>query len=474
MAVDDDEELTVDDLDELEDDADADNAAAPTPESETESELPADEDGDPPWGPTITVNDTTYAVSLFWQPLQDTDDPYPEVKETVDNFMEGADLFCLRSGTSPQYGIGNSTEGHKAGMPSAAAALADTFRDKPSSVAVFEVDEGWWFIAIRNDLILSEEDLLYLNEEDAKRAFFAMMAVPDWGRKIAPASWEIEGTEEVDLWDLLKSPGGSKLMHINNAQRQKIKLIAIGAAVVLAFVLYKAVISPLFFTTAKPVIRPLAPMKPLFEEEAPPPPPEIVVKPWEKLMVPEDFMNRCQAAVQQLKSMIIPGWDLEPMTCTPSGVSTGWTMRQGHLGWFKRAIEEYNTRGLDYLLDETGKSAVATLAIGDIAVHHEEPKYEYADLHEELTDIFQAIKMEISMEQIPIQREIPRDADGNPAGPPRVTVYPRLTFSFTSDLPMDYWLDMFKKFPGLEVLQLSYTPGDNTWTYEGQIYEPVM
>ena len=38
MAVDDDEELTVDDLDELEDDADADNAAAPTPESETESE----------------------------------------------------------------------------------------------------------------------------------------------------------------------------------------------------------------------------------------------------------------------------------------------------------------------------------------------------------------------------------------------------------------------------------------------------
>ena len=50
------EELSVDDLDELEQQSDSQSATA-------------EEDGDPPWGATITVNDTTYAVSLFWQPL---------------------------------------------------------------------------------------------------------------------------------------------------------------------------------------------------------------------------------------------------------------------------------------------------------------------------------------------------------------------------------------------------------------------
>ena len=49
---DDDEELSVDDLDELEEEASGSPAAT-------------DEDGDPPWGATMTVNDTTYAVSLF-------------------------------------------------------------------------------------------------------------------------------------------------------------------------------------------------------------------------------------------------------------------------------------------------------------------------------------------------------------------------------------------------------------------------
>ena len=125
MAVDDDEELTVDDLEEESGEDDV------LIGQDTEE----DENSEPSWGPTMVVNDTTYAVTLFWQPLQDTNDPYPEVQETVDNFMEGADLFCLRQGTSPQYGIGNSTEGHKAGMPSAAAAIAELFQDKPSSVA---------------------------------------------------------------------------------------------------------------------------------------------------------------------------------------------------------------------------------------------------------------------------------------------------------------------------------------------------
>ncbi|MGN1080027.1 MAG: type 4b pilus protein PilO2 [Alphaproteobacteria bacterium] len=460
MAVDDDEELTVDDL-----------------EDESDGELPVEqgaeeeENSEPSWGPTIVVNNTTYAVTLFWQPLQDTNDPYPEVQETVDNFMEGADLFCLRQGTSAQYGIGNSTEGHKAGMPSAAAAIAELFQDKPSSVAVFEVDEGWWFIAIRNDLILSEEDMLYLNEEDAKRAFYAMMAVPDWGRKIAPASWEIEGTEEVDLWDILKTPGTSKLMHINKNQRQKMKLITIGAGVLVLLIGYK-LISGLFFSEKKQVIRPLAPLKPLFEEEAPKQQ-EVIVRPWEKLLVTEDLLNRCQAAVRQVKSMVVPGWTLGQISCSAAGLSTTWTMQWGHLGWIKRAFEEYNTRGLDFLIDNSGKTAVVSLSIGDVAIHSQAPKLMTYEAREELNNIFQAINHPISLQDDKAKLQKKTSADGLNQQTTAIATYPKLKFSFSSDLPMEEWLTMFNKFPALEILQLNYDPNSNIWTYEGHIYEPI-
>lgn len=460
MAVDDDDELTVDDL---EDESDEDILD----EQESEEE---GEESEPSWGPTIVVNNTTYAVTLFWQPLQDTNDPYPEVQETVDNFMEGADLFCLRQGTSPQYGIGNSTEGHKAGMPAAAAVIAELFQDKPSSVAVFEVDEGWWFIAIRNDLILSEEDMLYLNEDDAKRAFYAMMAVPDWGRKVAPASWDIEGTEEVDLWDLLKSSGSSKLMHINKAARQKMKMIAIGAGVLVLLLGWK-LISGLFFTEKKAVIKPLAPLKPLFEEEAPVQQ-EVIVRPWEKLVVTEDLLNRCQAGVFQVKSMVVPGWTLGQISCSPAGLSTTWSMQWGHLGWIKRAFEEYNTRDLDFLIDNAGKTAVATLSIGDVALHSQAPKLMAYEAREEINNIFQAINMQINLSEERSSVKI-KTNKGLMTGTEINTVYPRLKFSFSSDLPMDEWLTFFNKFPALEILQLNYDPNSNIWTYEGQIYEPI-
>ena len=457
MATDDEDELTVEDLEDSEESGDS------------------EESSDPTWGASIVVNNVTYAVSLFWQPLQNPTDPYPEVKETVENVMEGADLFCTRSGTSPQYGIGNSAEGHKVGMPSAAAAIAELFQDKPSSVAVFEVDEGWWFIAVRNDLILSEEDILYLKEDDAKKAFYAMMAVPDWGRKIAPASWEIEGTEEVDLWDLLKNPGTAKLMHINRTN-PKMKLVFLGAGLLLLFAGWNLVSGMFGTTKKKPVIRPLAPVKTYVEEEEEE---KVVVenkavaRPWETLVVTEDLMNRCQIAIIQLKSIVVPGWEMGDISCSATGASVTWSMKWGDLGWLKRAFQEYDIRGLDYLIDNTGQSALVSLAIGNIAVHSETPKIMAYEAREELTNIFQATGLPISLKDERTTRVQKVDKNGLASEISEIKTYPKLLFSFNSELPMEAWLGLFNKFPALELTLLKYHPKSNSWTYEGRIYEPL-
>ena len=67
-------------------------------------------------GTSIVVDGVEYATNLFWQPLQNKDDPYMEVEEAAQGILDGADLFCVKPGKAPQFGICVSTEGYRKGQ----------------------------------------------------------------------------------------------------------------------------------------------------------------------------------------------------------------------------------------------------------------------------------------------------------------------------------------------------------------------
>lgn len=127
-------------------------------------------------GTEIVVDGVEYATNLFWQPLQNKDDPFMEVEEASQGILEGADLFCIKPGKAPQFGICVSTDGYKKNEEAAAVPLATALSDRSSFIAVFKVNSGWWYTCIRNDIILSDGDMLFLNEEDAKNQFESMLA----------------------------------------------------------------------------------------------------------------------------------------------------------------------------------------------------------------------------------------------------------------------------------------------------------
>ena len=62
----------------------------------------------------IQLNGREYAVGMFWQPLQDVDEPLSEVRQTMDS-DEAYNLYALHYGRAPQYGIGQKRKGHKEG-----------------------------------------------------------------------------------------------------------------------------------------------------------------------------------------------------------------------------------------------------------------------------------------------------------------------------------------------------------------------
>ena len=265
-------------------------------------------------------------------------------------------------------------------------------------------------------------------------------------------------------------------MHINRTN-PKMKVAMIAAGLLVLFAGWK-MISGIFGTSQqKQVIRPLTPLKAFVEEEEEEKvvvEKKVIVRPWEKLVVTEDLLNRCQIAVMQLKTIIVPGWTMGKISCTASGASVTFSMQRGDLSWLKRAFQEYDIQGLDYIIDRNGTTALVSLAIGNIALHSETPKMRAFEAQEELNNIFQATNLTISMQDQRTTKETAVDKNGLASVTTEIKTYPKLLFTFSSTLPMENWLSVFNKFPALEIIKLEYDTGSNSWTYEGQIYEPLL
>ena len=194
------------------------------------------------WGTHFVSGGVEFATSLFWQSLQNQDAPLAEIVESSQGVLEGADLYCIKKGKTPQFGICVSADGYKPGMNAAAIGLATALSDQPSFVAVFKVPNGWWYVCVRDDVILANGDMLYLSEEDAKKQFMSMLMVPDWKLKIAPPEWNIEDTLYPELEDLLARGSKVKLQKINTKGKMFYVIAGTGAFVVL-YVAYQLFMS---------------------------------------------------------------------------------------------------------------------------------------------------------------------------------------------------------------------------------------
>ena len=415
----------------------------------------------------VSVKGQRYAVGLIWQPLQNLDDPILEVRETAESEM-GADLYCLRPAATPQYGIGRTELEHRDGMPSLAAAVASVFADQPSFCGVFKVDEGWWLVAIRNDLILAEEDVVFSNEDEAKRAYASMMAVPDWGLRVVPEEWQIEGAEFRDLASVLQKARKIRLQPINAVRRTKflllIALLIIGIVIWLVYSLvslWRNVFPPekirvVEQPTVLPPVRP-APEKP---------------KPWEKVVDLSAFFNQCWTSAYQIRAIIVPGWTMGNIECTPTGVSTSWRLtdiQEGRLTWMNFGLDEYQLENMKVDVSAGGDSANGTMAFTKLPMIASVPKLTPIELEDDLKEIKQAM----NLQGLQYSRQSLLDPPNRPDGtrPANQKTYTFYSFTLNSPYSPQEWQGFFSKFSGLELQRVQYTPGnENNWTYEGRIY----
>ena len=402
-------------------------------------------------GSTFTADGFTYAASLFWQPLRNGDDPYTEITDAAENVLEGSDLFALRRGKIPQFGLCISSQGYKKGMKVAANGFMNALPEASSALAVFKVDTGWWYVCIRNDIILSDGDVLFLNEQEAKDQFTAMLAVPDWQYKIAPAEWNIEDTKQIDINNFLITSPKENLQKVHALRGTKL-LIVLTVAAIAAIWLLSTVISLVFSSKPqKPIVAPVA----IRTIEQAPPPPEP--KPWENILRPEQVLKGCYEGVQVLVGIPTPGWRIGGITCTPDGLVTSWRMEMGRLMWIDKALETSGVNFLDRELAPSGTEVMASIAMPKIDTFNSPPKFTPKDLNDTLNDLFQGLQMGMSK-----SLQTWTSPQGN--------VYHYMSFSFSSRHDPIVWSDLLTKFSGLMINVVKYDTNTNSWQYEGAIY----
>lgn len=403
------------------------------------------------WGTSINIDGANYATSLFWQPLQNASDPFQEVEEASEGVLEGADLFCIKGGKAPQFGICVSQEGYHSGEQVAAVSLATAMSNVGSYVAVFQTKEGWWYTCIRNDIILSDGDMLFLNEDEAKNQFMSMLAVPDWGKKIAPKEWGIEDTEEADLNEIIARGARAKLQKIKALRGTKL-LMVVAISLIVGLWLVSSLINHIFMT---PQVRPITvPVKPkaVQKQELPP-----EIKPWETLENPKIKMRECYEKIVSLVKIMPPGWSIEPLTCKEGVVTTQWKRNIGRLSWAKTALDKSKLKFGGRSFSADGNTLSASLPLGKIEKMKSPPAKHMVDMVNELNDTYQAIGQPITLSASSFKS-------------PRGTLYRILNFNLSSKYNPITWTEMLTKYSGVEIKLIRYNPADETWYYEGTIY----
>ena len=401
------------------------------------------------WASSFTVDGVQYAASIFWESLQNVDAPFLDAKEAAENVLVGADLFCVKHGKSPQLGLAVSAQGFKKGMNVAAVTAVTAMSDSSSLLAVFKVDAGYWYLCVRNDVILSDGDVLFVKEEDAKEQFMSMLSVPDWSKKIAPAEWGIDETEQKDIAEILASGLDAKLEKINALRGTELAIVVILSLAVGAWLVM--FISKTFFTTKtqENMVVTRRAQKKVVEEVA-----KVVPAPWESLVDPMWMMDTCRKTIQSMISVSTPGWTNMGVTCSQSDAITSWRRNFGRLSWIEMALSYSGLTFTNKYIDEKGNSVTASIPFQTVKKINSIPKKSVQELYNMINDLFQALNLDVGLSNGSIRA-------GN-------KTYSYVTFKISSKYDPEIWKQLLTKFSGLEINNIFYNNG--IWNYEGIIY----
>lgn len=398
----------------------------------------------------VTVSGNKYAAGLYWQPSPDKGIA-KAAREVAKQPGFQAEFFCVRPGTKAQsvgqFGLGIAAAGHKSGMPSLAACLAN---QQPGSWAgAFRVTEGIYFIAVRDDLIDPDGDAWFAHDDDAHSRLEQEISRGGLTNIYCPTEWGVQGSETTSITSIL---GGRKDVTLQDVGIPKSLLY------VLFFVLLIGIIGygGYSFWQAKEeerMAQEAAALQAQMDAQRANRPAVQYPKTWQDSPLPMDYMRACEQALSKLRSEYL-GWTVASISCTGSNLSVSWA----------RGAEGYAEVPGD------GKGSMdATLKTANASIPLENLKPRGA----ETLAYFGLIDQAVLYNNWPVAlTAMPDDtivvAEDQPPPPPPLWRKRAVTYSLNT-AP---WLrpDLFENVPGLIITSV-HQIGNTSFNVEGIIYE---
>lgn len=413
----------------------------------------------------VTVGRRQYASGLYWE-----NSPSGRIsqaaKEAARQPGASADFYATRSGNKqgrvPQFGLAPATEGFRAGVPSLAGCLAN---QQPGSwIGAFRLREGTALVVVRDDLIVPDGDLFFLDESEARDHLYQEMAVGGFQRIYAPEPWGVPGADTMPISLLLNERTDVKL-HTVTLSKQARMVLGIGFGLLLVivavgwYIQYKEAEEEELRRQKMEAIEKMKEqarnMLPVDQKPNYPPP----ERKWESQPLPLEVIEACRKSFEKV-NVAVAGWSITGASCSTSSLTVNWARRGG----FSRPPE-------GAIVAETGE--VATLSVSFDAL---KPRGT-----EQLMDPDVITRRYLSQNWT---GSIRRESDDPPPPPPpghkgewNPPPPPWVKRSFTFTVPVLPWqLPVFwEGIPGVVVRSVVHT-GDlahsrNSWKVEGVIYE---
>lgn len=413
----------------------------------------------------VTVGRRPYAVGLYWE-----NSPSGRVaqaaKEAAAQPGQQADFYAVRgSGKTervPQFGLGQESAGHKAGMPSFAACLAN--QQGGSWAGAFRLREGVALTIVRDDLIVPDGDQFYINESDARDRLLQEIGFGGLQRIFAPEAWAIPGADSMPLSLLLDERRDIRLQTVRVP-----KQVLIAGAVLAVLLLLGLGIGWYIqveqeaeeaarqeaLKKAQLEAQKLLPSQ--FSNQQPEyPPPE---RKWEKRPLPVAVIEACKAGLVQVPAGVA-GWRLTQLKCNGSSIEISWSRISG----FSKPPP------LKSVINDTASSADASISLPSL-----EPRGPQDLLDPtEVTRRYLGQNWPGTVSRAPDDPLPPPPPGYKGAWTPPPPPWVKRSFTVTvSELPASLSL-FFGDLPGTVINSLNYSPSANgagSWTIEGVIYE---
>ncbi|MCZ7861254.1 type 4b pilus protein PilO2 [Agrobacterium salinitolerans] len=412
---------------------------------------------------TVKIGKVEYAVDLQWETPQDPGKVVKEAREYGAGQSDRPDFFCVRKGVKTQYGLGYASIGHKTNLPSLAAHICQS---KGSSfVALFEVDGGYYLLAVRDDAILSDAERFIDSLPEANEQLIRLTTQYDFPEVIAPQSLDIEGSREQSLESVLTGRVSVRLKDIKRSAGY-IKLGVVAAIAVLVLVggkvywddLKQAEIDADFAAQFNKATETVGLTEPKIE---------IPAMPWDGQLMGVRVLEKCFEEIKKFP-LDLPGWTVEGLDCKPSGenadiaafVSRDKALEQGGMP-ITGAMRMVKHNGLEPQLSAGGNGSAGpfgfTWAVGGI------PKIP--------VDIATERKSVIISSLLQIMESRRTEVTFSPADSNEFWDGVNIEFK-TSFSPLSF-ADVLGAVPGFMLDSLEYRVEDNVYTIKGKAYEQL-